>query len=162
MKSLRHPELLRLVLLSAVLVLGLALPRALVWCHHGDHGLRLEFAHAPGTCCDHGASHGLAAPRCDCGAQHHDDHDDEGDGDRGSGALRDGSACDHAAVHVELLPTPPTRAPALPQPGVLSVSLPPPEFVIAAPLAAAATPPATGPPRPDPRVALRATTLLLL
>lgn len=158
MKRPHHTELLRLVLLSAVLVLGLALPRALVWCHHAGHGLRLEFAHAPGTCCEHDSKRAHAAPPCACGVM----HDDERDGDHGSGVVRDGSACDHAAVHIELLPTPPSRTPALPPPGLLSACLQPPHFVLAAPIAVATTPPATGPPRPDPRVALRATTLLLL
>lgn len=161
MKRLRHTELLRLVLLSAVLVLGLALPRALVWCHNRDHGLRLEFAHAPGTCCNHDHEARPTPMRCTCGFVHAD-RDADSDRDTGSGVAGDDHGCQHASVCIDLLPAPPTKTPAAPPPTTLLGCLPPPGFAQVPPRSPANPPPATGPPRPDPRLALRATTLLLL
>lgn len=136
---------LRLAAVLAVWILALGLPRFLVLCEH-DGTAHLEFAHAPGTCCDDG-SFGLPLA-----AAADDDHD-------GERALAF-ETCSHRELAFEVAPAPRTEAPTdvAPPPSLceLDLALPPPARD------APPRPPATGPPRPDAHAALRATTQLLL
>lgn len=125
----------------ALLVLGFGLPRALVMCNHADGGTALEWEHAPGTCC-----HDRAQPR-------------PGTPATGEPAVEPGG-CEHDRLALEL-GEPPARDHLLvadaPTHDAATTFAPP------APPANATDrpPPATGPPRRDDRVALRATILLL-
>lgn len=145
----RPTDLLRLVLLCTVVVLGFALPRAMVWCSEPGHGARLEFAHPTDSCCGHGeAGHAATAqPQAPAG---------EGDVSHGDGA------CEHQPVRIELLPAPQPHGGKVPAPQLALGTLTPPRFAPAGTTTALRPPPATGPPRPVPRWRLRETTLLLL
>ncbi len=130
----------------AIVVSGL--PRLLVVCSAGDGRAHVEWLHAPGACCEHDAAHG-GGPSRDDGVQ--------GDQD----ALAANPHCEHLGFASELGAPPkggtPTAAAAA------AAWLPPTVAVVAPPTTLRRGPPqATGPPRPDGRLRLRATTLLLL
>lgn len=115
---------------AALLLLALGVPRFFVLCSHGGDTLDLEFAHAPGSCCeaqDDGRAPTTPPP---------------------GGALAAAAHCEHVALTIEQTPAP--RAPDV----AAAVA---PGFAAVSPLLAAhadATPrrdrraPATGPP-PD-------------
>jgi hypothetical protein len=140
-------NLATLLVAAAACVLLFGLPRLLVTCSGGEAGARhVEFVHAPGTCCGH--DHGpAAAPR--------------GAPVRPATPGADEPGCEHGTFAFELLP---------PERSHRSADVPPPQllgWLAAAFVMPVATAPrraatATGPPRPDPRLALRETTLLLL
>lgn len=136
--------LLRTHAVLALLVLGLGLPRILVLCEHDDGAATLAFAHASGSCC-----HDPTAP----GTEHAPDQPGE--------ATRGHEHCDHDDLAVELAPAPRPAAPAVPTAAPTTWCTPQ-DVPKPAHERAVVRPPATGPPRPDPQLRLRATTLLLL
>lgn len=144
----RLPPSLRLarsLAAMALLVLLLGLPRILVMCSEEGEAPHLAFAHAPGACCEHDHERGDVAPP-----------------DDGTPVLRANPRCEHSELAFECAPAPrPDLAKACPPTTCLGSA--------AACLVVADNPddeqrhaPATGPPRPDPRLLLRTTTLLLL
>lgn len=132
-----------LAALALAIVLS-GLPRLLVLCKDSDGRVRVEWVHEPGACCAAGDGHVLpsgadgelpllaAAPHCD----HHEFAVDLASPGRGVQA----SAAD----------APPLLAALAPQ--HFPTAVPPRQRHASA----------TGPPRPDERLRLRATTLLLL
>ncbi|MBL8750024.1 MAG: hypothetical protein JNK78_12745 [Planctomycetes bacterium] len=128
----------------ALLVLAFGLPRLVVLCTHSDGEASLEWAHL-GPCCDH--EHGAAS-------DDQDDHD-------GHPAVEARSGCEHASLAIDTAPAPRDGAngelPAAHAAFVVHA-----DFVLPARRPPTRLPPATGPPRPDPRTGLRATSQLLL
>ncbi len=138
---------LRALAALAALVLLLGLPRVLIRCEAGG-AVHVEFAHAPGACCAHqhgGEAHGHA----------------RGDRDGGEDAAPH-APCEHAELAIDLAPAPRDGAAgAVPPPhadGVVAAARP----ALRDARLVTRPPPATGPPRPDARARLRASTLLLL
>ena len=136
---------LRTLALVALLVLGLGLPRLLVFCIHADGIGRVEFAHAAGACCAEEPQHPVNACCAD---------------DRGAQLATPGRGCEHVDFAIELAPPPS---------GQDHRDEPPPVIGWIQERATTRTwgtsvphPPATGPPREDRRTLLRATTLMLL
>lgn len=142
----RLAAVLCLLVALATGVLALGLPRMLVRCRHGDHS-HLTMALAA-DCCEH-----------------------QGQGERspgeGSPGERDGDTpqltepgCQHSGLGIDMAPPPRLAA-------LTTIAAPP--RGLASPWTPAgaqpprrALPPATGPPRPDPRTERQATTRLLL
>jgi hypothetical protein len=143
----RFPNFATWLVAAAACVLLFGLPRVLVTCSGGDAGAHhVEFVHAFGTCCDH--DHGPAAAPL-------------GTPTRPTTPVVDEPGCEHGSFAFELLPPERShRGPDVPPPQWLGQFAAP--FVRSAAAPHPRTPPATGPPRPDPRHALRQTTLLLL
>lgn len=132
-----------LAALAMAIVLS-GLPRLLVLCTSHDGHVRVEWVHEPGGCCAAGDGHVLPV-----------------DSDDGLPLLADAPHCAHREFAVDLAsPGRGVQASAADAPPLLAV-LPPQCFPAAVPprtrLASA-----TGPPRLDMRLRLRATTLLLL
>lgn len=132
-----------LAALALAIVLS-GLPRLLVLCKDRDGSVHVEWVHEPGACCTTGGGHALPS-----GA------------DGGLPLLAAAPHCEHHEFAVDLAsPGRGVQASAADAPPLLAV-LPPQCFPAAVPprtrLASA-----TGPPRPDERLRLRATTLLLL
>ncbi|MBX3464540.1 MAG: DUF169 domain-containing protein [Planctomycetes bacterium] len=136
---------MRAVTATALLVLAFGLPRVLVLCTEHDGSASLAFAHAPGSCCHDATAFVVAA------------------GEPGIGMPCAGAheACEHSELAVELAPAPRPHAHGAETPPPAG-SAPPALPEAPARHAAPTRPPATGPPRPDARTALRATTLLLV
>lgn len=137
-----HPLSMHTAVLAA-LVLLLGLPRLFVLCTHADGDASLEFAHAGGHCEHEHTVHGGGTP-----AAPHEDGD-----------VAPGCSCEHDSLAIDLAPAPrpDTQADSLP---AIGEALP-----RERPAPALRTPPhhppATGPPRTDQRVALRASSQLL-
>jgi hypothetical protein len=134
--------MVRAVAAMAALVLALGLPRLLVLCTN-DHGTHVEFAHAPGACCEH--DHGDAPSPAD-----------------GGPSLAEHPHCEHTGFAFAVLPAPPPDSHKAPAAMAWLGTIEVPSFALPAHAEVRTRPPATGPPRPDGRCALRATTLLLL
>lgn len=125
----------------ALLVLAFGLPRLVVLCTHSDGAASLEWVH-PGSCCDH--EHGGTL----------DDHD-------GDPAVEPHGGCEHRSLAIDTAPAPrPDASDELP--AARTGFVVPADFVLPSHRSPARLPPATGPPRPDPRTGLRATSQLLL
>jgi hypothetical protein len=145
------PRVLGALAAIAAVVLLLGLPRLLIRCTTGDGDVRIEFAHAEGTCCAHdhapvdGSATGAATPARGASAPSAAPH----------------APCEHEELGIELAP--PARNGVVPVPPCADGAVVP--WAAPAPRAvprATRAPPATGPPRPDARAHLRASTLLLL
>lgn len=132
-------RLLQCATALALMVLALGLPRMLVVCNHAGAGAALEWEHAPGACC-HEHQHARAASM------------DEA-------AIAPGG-CEHDRFGLELGEPPPRDHVLVAAPPAQDAAA---TFALPAPPANATErpQPATGPPRRDDRVALRATILLL-
>jgi hypothetical protein len=132
---------------TALAVLCLGLPRMLVVCTGPHCDARVQFAHAQGGCCDHDHEDAASA-------------DPDGDGPEGPCCEDHGHCVDQAlGIGVGPLPErvgvdrePPPRA-------QVATTAPPPGPEVEGTVM---RPPTTGPPRPDPRTALLASTVLLL
>lgn len=116
----------------AVLVLALGLPRFFVLCSAGGDELRLEFAHAPGECCD-------------------EDDDDEAvrpveAPTDGSPALAAHEHCEHVGLTIEFTPAPRGSDLADDAPTLLAIAPLPRAAVPAHAATTTARPAATGPP----------------
>lgn len=131
----------------ALLVVLLGLPRFLVLCTAEGEAPHLDFAHAPGDCCEHAHATG---------------HDEAPTPAEGTAARPAAPHCEHSEFASELAPAPrPLHAPAAPPTVALWTTAPPP-LASRADAALRHRAPSTGPPRPGPRWSLRTTTLLLL
>jgi hypothetical protein len=129
---------------AVLLVLSLGLQRLLVVCTGPDCDHQVEFVHASGTCCDH-----APAKHC-CAAD-----------DRGETAVAGHGGCVDVALDSELGPVPQRTTFAPPSAPCLAATI---DLPATAPRAhaTAVLPYCTGPPRPDRRTELIASTLLLL
>lgn len=143
----RPTALLRAVLVALMLALAGGLPRFVVLCSPG-----VGAAHVTVTACshcahDHGDAH-AAAPT----AERHEAHG--GDGGPGHCFRDDHGTCEHTLLAGPLGPVPDAALPLPPSPAAAGAPAAP-----TAPLLAQRCvqpqPPATGPPRPDGRTALR-------
>lgn len=143
----RLAAVLCLLVALATGVLALGLPRLLMRCHHGAHS-HLTMALAA-DCCGH---HGERTPG------ERDEVGGEGDSDDTPQLAEPG--CQHTGLGLDQ--SPPPRPAELtttsgPLPALLDDWTP-----AGAQPPRRALPPATGPPRPDPRTLLQTTTRLLL
>ncbi|MGE3173517.1 MAG: hypothetical protein AB7O97_12910 [Planctomycetota bacterium] len=141
------------LLLPVLLVLVTGLPRLLVVCSGPHCEARIEWAHIGERCCAP-APAAPAESMC-CG------HEGHGDPDHGPELRAGHDDCVDSALPFGYGPLPrgPHPAPAV-APAVDGAMA----FLLPTPRTAHATtrhPPATGPPRPDPRTEHKATTVLL-
>jgi hypothetical protein len=142
MPTSARPSLTAVAVIAALLVLCLGVPRMLVFCTGPHSEGRIEFAHASECCC----------------GKEHEEADSAGSEPRCVPA--DGHEhCVDLALGLGIGPLPERVVVEHDSPPLLCAV--PPTAVLAGDVAAAALrPPTTGPPRPDPSTALRATTLL--
>jgi hypothetical protein len=127
------------------LLLSPGLERLLVVCTSPHAGSHIELAHANGSCCTHEHERAAEEPA-------------PGLGDR---IDADAPRCVDASLELGKGPLP--KPVQLEDGGQSALELVLPFAPIGPePLVAAIRPPSTGPPRPDPRTALRASTLLLV
>jgi hypothetical protein len=129
-------------------IVGSGLPRLLVVCSGHDGRAQVEWLHAPGACCEHEHGHAVAPS-----------FDQAGTGDED--VLTADPHCEHHEFAAELGAPPKAGQPAAA--AAAEAWLPPATAVAVLPSTLRrGLPQATGPPRPDGLLRLRATTLLLL